>query len=491
MTVFRALLTSPTDTSRLAQWLLLLGLAVSVCFAFITQNTYDTGDSINHYLYARYAPQHPLNLLHSWAKPLFTLLAMGPAQLGYRGLYVFQCGLVAASAWLSYRVAQGLGVPYAGLAVLCCYAAPDYFHIQFSGLTEPLFGLLLISSVALAVKGRPAWSAALASWLPFVRSEGFILLGIWVVYLAWQQQWRALPLLLLGYAVYSAVGAVVLGEPGWVFGRNAYPTISTYGRGGWEGWNTYVVGLLYLLGWVLTVLVALGIAELLRRATQRRSWARPLFRAELLLVYGSAAAFIVAHTLFWMLGIFGSAGLTRVLAMLPPLLAIVALRGLSLLCTLAKTEAARRRIVLAVSVLAVGFLFTGLRMQLRWQRDFGQPGDLALAEQAAVWYRQATGGVARPVSLDHPGIARALGIDVFDEHVRPLATVAGQPVLDKLPVGTMLFWDDWCSPVEGHLPLALLATNPHFRQRWEGTALRQADDPGGGSCRVVVFEKTW
>jgi hypothetical protein len=483
MIAFRSLLADPNDTKRLAQWLLLLGAAVSVCFVFITQNTYDTGDSIQHYLYARYAPQHPLNLLHSWAKPLFTLLAMGPAQFGYRGLLLFQCGLVAASAWLSYRVAQGLRVPYAGLAVLCCYAAPDYFHIQFSGLTEPLFGLLLVASVALAVRGRLAWSAALASWLP--------LLGIWVVYLAWQKQWRLLPLLAVGYAVYSAIGAVVLGEPGWVFGRNAYPTVSSYGSGGLAGWSTYVVGLLYLLGWVLAVLVVLGIGQLLRRAMHRAAWASPLFQAELLLVYGCTAVFIAAHTLFWILGIFGSAGLTRVLAMLPPLLAVVALRGLSCLCALGRTPLAQQRIALATSVLAVAFLFTGLRMELRWQRDFGQPGDLALAEQAATWYRQQLGEKARPIAFEHPAIARALDIDQFDRHVRPLASVAGKPVLDELPVGTLLFWDDWFSPVEGHLPLALLAANPHFRQRWAGTALRQANDPGSGNCRVVVFEKTW
>ena len=36
------------------------------------------------------------------------------------------------------------------LAILFAYAAPDYFIIQFSGLTEPLFGLVLVGVVALA-----------------------------------------------------------------------------------------------------------------------------------------------------------------------------------------------------------------------------------------------------------------------------------------------------------------------------------------------------
>jgi hypothetical protein len=434
------------NTSRVASLLLAVGFFISIFFVFITKNTYDTGDSINHYLYARYAPQHPLNLLHSWAKPLFTLLILLPSQLGYKALMLFQCCLVAASAWLSYQVARALRISYAALAIVFCYAAPDYFHIQFSGLTEPLFGLLLIGSVALAVYERPVWSAALASWMPFVRSEGFILLGIWVVYLCWQRQWRALPWLVLGYLVYSAVGAVVLGEPGWVFGQNAYPTVSQYGHG---DWNQYLIGLLYLLGWVISVLVVLGVGHLIWRAARRATWHNPLFWAELLLIYGSAGVFIAAHTVFWIFGLFGSAGLTRVLAMLPSLLAIVALRGLSCLIALGRTAQVQQRIAIGTAALAVLFLFTGLRMSLRWQRDFGQPGDLALAEQAAAWYRQQPGRQGKPVALEHAGIARALNIDIFDRRVRPLASLNKHLQLGQLPVGTMVFWDDWFSPVRG------------------------------------------
>lgn len=473
-------------TSRLAQALVTIGLFVSICFVFITKNTYDTGDSINHYLYARYAPQHPLNLLHSWAKPLFTLLILLPSQFGYQALMLFQCSLVAASAWLSYQVARGLYIPYAALAIVFCYAAPDYFHIQFSGLTEPLFGLLLIGSVALAVYKQPAWSAALASWLPFVRSEGFVLLGLWVVYLAWQRQWRALPLVVLGYLVYSIVGAVVLGEPGWVFGQNAYPTVSQYGHG---DWNQYLVGLLYLLGWVISALVVLGIGRLLWRATSHEPWHSHLFRVELLLIYGSAGVFIAAHTVFWVFGLFGSAGLTRVLAMLPPLLAIVALRGLGCLVALGRTTQVQQRIATGVAVLAIVFLFTGLRMSLRWQRDFGLPGDLALAEQAATWYRQLPGRQGQPVALEHPGVARALDVDVFDRRARPLASINKRLQLGQLPVGTMVFWDDWFSTVEGGLSAEQLAHDPRFRQRWAGQALRHPGDPGDGYCQLRVYEK--
>ena len=195
-------------SNRHAQLLVAVLLAISVVMAFITKGTYDSGDSIKHYLFARYAFDYPLNYFDSWAKPLFTLLASGPAQAGFLGMKLFQCAVVAASAWCAYVMARALRLPMPELAVLFAYAAPDYFIIQFSGLTEPLFGLVLVGAVALAVTNRPGWSAALISFLPFVRSEGFILIGVWVVYLAWRRQWRSLPLVVLGYALFSLVGEI-------------------------------------------------------------------------------------------------------------------------------------------------------------------------------------------------------------------------------------------------------------------------------------------
>lgn len=488
MTTLRTALRDPGDTSYLARVLLAVGLCVSVSFVFITKNPYDTGDSILHYVFARFAPQHPLNLLDNWAKPLVTLLLAGPAQLGLRGVMLGQCALVAVSAWLSYRVAERLRIPYAALAVLLCYTAPDYFRIQFSGLTEPLFGFLLIASVALLVSGRAGWSAVLVSWLPFVRSEGFILLGLWVLCLAWLGQWRALPGLLLGYVAYSIIGGVVLGEPGWVFGRNSYPTISPYGHG---SWSTFAVALLYLMGWVMTVLVALGGAQLAWRITRRATWLSPLFSVELLLVYGVVGTFVAAHTLFWVFGLFGSAGLTRVLAVLTPLLAIIALRGLSGLLLLGRTALARQRIALGVSGLAFAFLFTGLHMEMRWQRDFAQPGDLALIEQAAAWYGQQPELAHRLVIMHHPGVVAALDINIFAYKDRAPTAAFGRPQASRLAPGTVVFWDDWFSPQEGGLPLDSLQKNPHFRQRWGRSAQRQADDEGRGRCQLRVFEKLY
>ena len=475
-----------TASDRRARLLLGALLGVSVLVAFLTRGTYDSGDSVKHYLFAHYAWRHPLNLLDSWAKPLFTLLASGPAQAGFLGMKLFQCGVAAMSAWCAYVVARALRLPVPELVILFVYAAPDYFIIQFSGLTEPLFGLVLVGAAALAMTGRPGWSAALISWLPFVRSEGFILIGIWAVYLAWRRQWGTLPLLVLGYVVYSAVGAVVLGEPGWVFGHNPYATVSVYGHG---DWTHFLVSLPGLLGWVLTVFAALGGMRMLRDCLRPERHREPLFSAELLLIYGSIIIFVLAHTIFWAKGLFNSFGLTRVLAVTAPLFAVVALNGLNWLTLLGQSAEARRRIRLAGTVAVVAFLFTGARNAFRWQRDFGQAADQQVAENAAVWMRQAYGPSTRPVAYESPYVALAMHNDFFDPQAHPLLSQDYEPHLELLPVGGLLVWDDWFSRVEGRLPLVQLRADARFRQRWEGALPRDPHRPEHDTTRILLFER--
>ena len=472
-------------SNRRARLSLALLLGLSVVMAFLTKGTYDSGDSIKHYLFARYAFQYPLNLLDSWAKPLFTLLTAGPAQAGFIGMKLFQCVVVAASAWCAYVVARALRLPAPELAILFTYATPDYFLIQFSGLTEPLFGLLLVGSVALAMTNRPAWSAALISWLPFVRSEGFILIGILVVYLAWRRQWRSLPLLVLGYAVYSAVGGLVFGEPGWVFGHNPYGTVSVYGHG---DWNHFVISLPGLLGWVLMVLAVVGGVRMLCHCALPERRQQPLFSAELLLIYGSITVFILAHTIFWAKGLFNSFGLTRVLNVTAPLFAVVALNGLAWAAALGKSEKAQRRIRLAGAVAAVAFLFTGARNAFRWQRDFAQAADQQVADRAAAWLRQNNYS-ARPFAYEFPYVSVATQSDFFNPEKHPSTILNWASHLELLPVGTLLVWDDWFFPVEGHLPLAQLQADSRFRQRWQAALPRDPYHPDRDSTRIVVFER--
>ena len=481
----RVAFSDSADSDRRARWLLAGLVALSVLVAFLTKGTYDSGDSIKHYLYARYAFQHPLNYLDSWAKPLFTLLASVPSQAGFIGIKLFQCAVVGLSAWCAYVIARALRLPVPELAILFAYAMPDYFIIQFSGLTEPLFGLVLVGAVALIMTGRPGWSAALISWLPFVRSEGFILIGIWVVYLAWRRQWRFLPLLTLGYAVFSIVGGFVLGELGWVFGHNPYATVSVYGHGDWDH---FLISLPGLLGWVLTVLAALGGVRMLRDCLRPERRQEPLFSAELLLVYGSITVFILAHSIFWAKGLFNSFGLTRVLDVTAPLFAVVAVNGLAWAAQWSQSPGVQRRIRTGAVIAVIAFLFTGARNAFRWERDFGRPPDQQLVEDATVWLREHYDLSTRPLAYEFPYVAKATDNDPFGA-LHPKEGTSWHPSPDQMPIGTLLIWDDWFYRVEGQTELPQLRNDTRFRELWHKATRRSPTRHDNDTTRVVLFER--
>lgn len=489
------------SSRRVALALLALLLTISALVALKTRNTYDTGDSIQHYMIARFVPQHPLNLLDAWGKPLFTLVAAGPAQAGFLGMKLLQCALVALSAWLAYGVARRLHMTWPALVILLCYAAPDYFRIQFSGLTEPLFGTLLIGAVALAVADRPVLSTVLISWLPFVRSEGALLWGLWVLYLVWNGYWRALPWLALGYAVYSVVGGLALGDYGWLFTNNPYSLHSQYGSGRWA---TFVEHYPTLLGWPTTLLFAVGAVYMLRRLLVARNWGQRLFRAELLLLCGPIVVHTLAHSLFWAFGLFGSFGLTRVMTVLVPLCALVALRGLGWLAQGARTATARRWVLGGATAAVVLLTFAhdhtfklspngtdiGHQANLHWRRDFTEQSDLMLADAGTAWLRQHDPSWRwHPIAFEHPYFPMVLNVDYFQPGLRAPLTHDYRPYLDGVPVGTYVFWDSWFAPVEGRLPLDQLEADKRFRKLWHGSIGAIIDDPGSWRHRLVIFEK--
>ena len=482
--------------------LLVLGtlFVVSVIVAFLTNNTYDSGDSLMHYLYAHWAWKHPENLLNTWGKPLFTLLIAGPAYLGFKEVTVFQCGVVAWSAWLTYTIARRLRLPAPALAIVFCYAAPDYFRIQFSGLTEPLFGLILVGAVSLMMHGRPRASAAVLGWLPLVRSEGIALWGLWVVYLAWEREWKALPWLVLGIGIYSLIGGVFLDYNfAWLFTNSPYAFHSQYGSG---EWHRFIDHFPSLLGWTLTLFLTLGIGDTIRRMGRKTEWQQYEFRAEILLLDGSIVLFTLVQSVLWAYGLFGSFGMLRVMTVIVPLCTVLCLRGLAALSSLASRPAARRWILAGGALTAVGLLFAkdfgfelsnkqliGSSGNLHWRRDFKPVGDAVVAEEAATWLKQYDPHWNwHPLAFEQYSFATALDADPFDPAQRVPLVLNKTSNLDGLPIGTYVYWDEFWAAGDGRLQLDVISNDPRYRKLWEGAAAH-SDYAPDWKRRGIIFER--
>lgn len=121
-----------------------------ICIAYIIigvltimffQGTGDSGDSIAHFLHAKYALKHPHLFFSHWGKSIFTLLSFPFAQFGFAGMKVFNLLVSLATMALTYQTARHLKYPNYALIGLLWLFAPLVFVLTFSGLTEPLLAL--------------------------------------------------------------------------------------------------------------------------------------------------------------------------------------------------------------------------------------------------------------------------------------------------------------------------------------------------------------
>lgn len=451
---------------------------VMAVIAFVANGTGDEGDSIMHYLYARYAFQHPQNFFNHWAKPVYVLLAAPFAQLGFVGVKLMNLLFSTFAAYLTYLTARRLQMPFAWTGLFFALLAPMHITLTLSGLTEPLFAVWLIASVYLAVRHHVLAAVILVSFLPFVRSEGLVILCVWGVFLLFSRWWRLLPLLMVGHLVLSLAGYFYHGDLMWVFNKIPYTTTeAVYGSG---KLLHFVRGLQEVVGTPMYVLIGFGLfygAFWLFFSALHLRFVN-ITAQEIWLVYGGFTAIIVAHTLFWYLGIFASFGLLRVLVGIVPLAALISIRGLNSLLRAVGRWPILSQIVLAIIMLLV-ILFPF--HSLKWNTHFLLRGEQLAQKQLADYVLTRYQGYK--YYFDAPYLSMVLHADVFDpeqkEHTDRL--FQDKPIPDK----SLVIWDDWYSPEDANTPLTKLMQDDRF----ELVRSFDAPDPWGNRRVCYLFHK--
>ena len=463
----------------IAQALTVFFLAVFILIAFLMDGTGDSGDSIEHYLISLFAFRHPELFLHHWGKPVFTLLSSPFSQFGFTGMKIFNCIVAAITGYITIRTASliggtkgyppplspslregrgksstsllplparregvGVWVHFPHLAIFFLFAAPVYFKYIFSGMTEHLLGLALVLSVFMMMKKKIALSALIVSFMPFMRSEGLILIGVFALYLLLKKYFRHLPLLLAGHVFYSIIGYFYYHDLLWVFSRIPYLSFdSWYGAG---HWTDFIFKLYYVVGLPLSGMIILGliwmVVTLIREKHARNL---PYLHEELLLVYGSFLAIFLAHTAFWALGIFNSMGLGRVLNSVVPLTALIGLRGLEWI-TSTRFRWLNGILLYGILLFIAIFPFVGNPASLKWEKDLGPSADQKLINAIVPELREGFSG--KLYLYSHPYLGMQLGIDPFDPSQRGKISAINDP--EKLSTRTVIIWDSWFSSVE-------------------------------------------
>ena len=293
-------------------------------------------DTFVHYQMSRYSWIHHDLLLNQWGKPVFTVLFSPIAQLGLKAVIWTNLAIIFFEAFLVLKIANQLQLKRSWIAPLLFLTCPVVFDNAVSSLTEIICALFLILFIHWSLKGKFFIGALVLSFMPFARSEGFVVLGVAAMFFFFTRRWKYIPLLVVGSLVMNTIGYWYTGFPLWIFDSNPYvhTEITSYGSGSFFHffiWSIPVFGIGFLFLVKSTWNAALSapnrfLADWNNTEHSEESRVFVLKNQVLFwIVLGSFWGYFMAHTVLWWQGMWASLGLLRVMFVVAVPMVILAL----------------------------------------------------------------------------------------------------------------------------------------------------------------------
>lgn len=425
-------------TLRLALWLVpfaVLGAGLVRMYPDSYQQ-----DGGFHFLFARWSLEHPRLLVDVWGRPLFTALYAVPARYGYPLAKLLTLVVALAAAWNTAQLARAHGLERSELAVPLLFLQPSFLLICSDTMTEPLFALLLAAALRLHQAGRIRSGMWMAALLPLARPEGFFVALLWGAVVAFDARAgrtflrRALSTIQLaaGVALWWVAATLLTRDPEFIL--HNWPPNWAAGATGDTGplLQYWFIRDQLLAGPILQVLLALGLVVLV---ASRRAL---LPVATLVLVAG-------LHSVFFRVGLFGSAGYARYLVCVAPPMALATLAGWNLVAG----WAGRLPRLVQLGAGTAALLWAGW-LCLGYVDSYGSSRDARAVDDMVAWFEAHPRPVKRlvfsqaymSIRFDRdPAERPRLGTDT-DENVE---------ILRASPPGTLIFWDAHTGPQYRHV----------------------------------------
>ena len=417
---------------------------------YLTTGTY-SGDCIWHHVISRYSFKYPHLFLDHWGKPVFTLLSSSFSQFGLKGTELFNVLVGLLTAFIIYRIVKEIDSKNAYAVIFFVLFTPLYFRVCFSALTEICFSCLLALSVFSFIKYKYTLGTIILSFLPFARTESILLFPTFIIILSIHREWKKLPLILTGSVIYTIVGSFYYKDILWIINKSPYkPEKSLYGSG---PITQFIKELPNDMGWILIVLFCIGMIAILAKflIKQRPNQGFSKFKFELLLIIlGNFVIYFVAHSLLWYFGIFNSLGLTRVIAAVFPLSAIICWYGLEQLLEL---NFFKRSIVLSAILIVLIIAGIVINNSRKNRIPFKMNGEEEVIYKSKLWLKENNISYDK-VFYFHPSVIPAYEINPYDHSKGEEAwNIDKLNPAKSMPPHSIFIWDAHFSPKEGGFPL--------------------------------------
>lgn len=445
---------------KLFYLVVLLSFLSTTIIYLIADSPYDTGDGIVHYQIARYSWEHPHLLLYLWGKPFFTLISSPFAQFGLKGMYVFQTLNAALISWFLFDIASKINLRYKWAIPVFVFFAPVFFSTMNSGLVEISFGTFFMFSAWLVFNKRFYASAIVASILPFIRPEAYVVIPLLIVVYIYRKKYFAVPLLTAATIIYTIIGYFHFKDLFWIITQNYKLVGDNYA--GMKGSYFHYFEIYYgIWGTAQAILLVVGIVIILTQAIKFFKGKIEhdfVFEVFFLFLGCTTGCFVLHSLLCGMPGILNNLGMVRYLATLIPSSAIIVLIGLNVinLPTFSKLSPYKTAIVAIYLIIVAISPFT--------QHFFPfKPNNEQLIVKEMAGYINTSFPNFKKVCFQHPMVSYYADLAPYDsDKVVPL--LAGNPAfVNDLPDSTLLLWDSHFMEVEGKISLEWLSKNPNFK----------------------------
>lgn len=297
-------------------------LVILIAILITSEGFSEATESLINYNFSRGVFSNPDFLLNNTSKPLFTILSAPFALLGFKSFMLFNILFGMAAGYVSFLVAKELKIKSPTLAIVICCFTPVFMVNMFSGITEVLFAFTAILATYLLVKEKYIWGAIVVSFLPIIKTEGFLLILIYIYYFVHKKHYKEILYTLTAFIFFSVVGAI--------FGKSFFWLLADLSK--LLEFNPNKQGSLFLFvtrspgffGIPNEIFFVTGlIAGLSLYIRQKKEYSK-----EFLLIVLPFLVYFIGHSLSLWTGIGGSNGSSKYMAAIVPFMAIMATRGL-------------------------------------------------------------------------------------------------------------------------------------------------------------------
>lgn len=447
------------SADALFYFLLSISFLTVLIIYFKANSSFDNGDGIVHYQIARYSWKYPQLLLDWWGKPFFTLASSPFAQFGIKGIYVFQALNAAAISVLLFKIASILKLKFAWIIPVFVFFAPIYFAVMNSGLVEIFFGTIFTLSAWFVFKKKYYISAIVASLLPYVRPEAYIVLPLLILIYIYRRKYFTVPLLLTASVIYSVIGYFHFKDIFWIVHNNYKLIGESYAE--MKGNLLHYFGAYYQIwGPVYAFFLIIGIGIILKqvynllRSKNKQEYTEEIF----ILFLGNTVGCFALHSLLYAVpGILNNLGMTRYLATLIPSSALIALIGINII----DLPKFKRFIMLQYAVLILTSVLIFRTSMAQWYFPFKPNQEQCVVKQMAGYVQKELPDFKK-IYFFHPLFPFYADVDPYDLSKVEVLWSADIERLNQLPDSTLILWDSHFLKGEGRIPFEWLSENPNY-----------------------------